>query len=310
MDGMTADLWALSDEIARRGAPARGTVRLATVTRVEEGTVYVSIPGGVPETPLASMQAEAAPGDEVTVEWRSSKLYGTGNMTDKAIGAARAAAAAAAAARLVARKSEIDNEELERRIAARIRELGLTGELGVSLVGSLSVPTAGGPSVSYAGAVDASAQGPRGAELSGSLGVRTSGGPTVGFSASCSFGDAMHAVPSSELAPVPPQVQASGYSWSASSAAVVETVELGGDLGVSGVESVTAAVSGEVAFSASFDGGATWLAWDGSGWAPGTMGADQMSAAAGWPSAPLRVRMEMAGGSSVNGLTVWFERSM
>ena len=112
----------------------------------------------------------------------------------------------------------------------------------------------------------------------------------------------------SDLSYDPSSVAASGRSWTASSESTVTTRDFGLDMTVSGITAVMATVSGDVMFSASFDGGLTWLAYDG-GWSEGEMTAAQMSVASDWPGPPARIRMEMPAGSSVLGMNFYYERS-
>lgn len=70
----------------------------AVVERVDdEGVIWVSIPGGVDETPIATTDAEVSKGDVVTVEWRNDALYIAGNTTSPAAGTVRVAAVEQAA---------------------------------------------------------------------------------------------------------------------------------------------------------------------------------------------------------------------
>lgn len=68
------------------GGDTGGKTKQATVTRVDkDGTAYVSIPGGVEETPIASTGAEFSVGDIVNVVLSGGKLRVSGNVSKPAI---------------------------------------------------------------------------------------------------------------------------------------------------------------------------------------------------------------------------------
>ena len=62
-----------------------GGAKLATVTRVDNGVIYVRIPGGVDETPIATTGAVLNVGDTVSVSMDSGKLRAVGNVSNPAI---------------------------------------------------------------------------------------------------------------------------------------------------------------------------------------------------------------------------------
>ena len=131
---------------------------------------------------------------------------------------------------------------------------------------------------------------------------------TAGHTDAIAFGEDSETVWASDLVYDSAAITASGATWYASSEAVVDTVDLGTDRTVAAIAYVAAAANGSVAFSVSFDGGATWKAYHG-GWRAGTMTADELNAVEDWPAPPMRLRMNMAAGSRVNGLTINYERS-
>ena len=69
-------------------AGSAGNARVATVTRIDkDGVVYVSLPGGVDETPLATSGALLGVGDTVYVTMSGGKLRAVNNYSEPSIGA-------------------------------------------------------------------------------------------------------------------------------------------------------------------------------------------------------------------------------
>ncbi len=183
-------------------------------------------------------------------------------------------------------------------------EIRLRDEMSFSLVEQ-------GLTVSYEdGGPEITAQQPGGSTFSDSFGLSlVQQGLTVGFSASLSMGEPSYVVVGDDLVYTEGELVVDGDTWAATYATTVTTVLLGTDAAVLSVTRATAYVLGDVAFSASFDGGDTWLAWNGTSWAAGTMTQSEMAQATSWPSVPLKMRMQMAAGSSVADLTLEFGRS-
>lgn len=61
--------------------------KLARVTRIDDGVVYVSIPGGVDETPIAATGAELSVGDTVAVSVESGQLRASTNISAPSVSA-------------------------------------------------------------------------------------------------------------------------------------------------------------------------------------------------------------------------------
>lgn len=67
-------------------ATGKSGAKLATVTRVDkDGTVYVTIPGGATETPIATTGAVISVGDIVSVSMQAGKLRADGNISEPAV---------------------------------------------------------------------------------------------------------------------------------------------------------------------------------------------------------------------------------
>lgn len=101
------------DAIKPKESTQKPHVYNATVSRVEDGVVYVQLTGAETDTPTALTASEVKRGDAVTVEWRNNRLYIAGNTTDPAAGVRRVQIveqSATEAKREAAKASEIANE--------------------------------------------------------------------------------------------------------------------------------------------------------------------------------------------------------
>lgn len=80
------------DAVKPKESAQRQHVYNATVSRIEDGVVYVYLTGAETDTPTALSASEVKRGDAVTVEWRNNRLYIAGNTSNPAVGASRVAA--------------------------------------------------------------------------------------------------------------------------------------------------------------------------------------------------------------------------
>lgn len=77
------------DAVKPKESTTRQHVYNATVSRIEDGVVYVYLTGAETDTPTALSASEVKRGDAVTVEWRNNRLYIAGNTSDPSAGVRR-----------------------------------------------------------------------------------------------------------------------------------------------------------------------------------------------------------------------------
>lgn len=122
----------LARAILARDLEARASEHRATVSRVgQDGTYWVSIPGGTDETPINTALVEAEPGDSVVVRISNGKATMTGNATSptatgKSVSAVRIVAETASDSALqaaLAANSALDDATIAKEATAQVVEL-------------------------------------------------------------------------------------------------------------------------------------------------------------------------------------------
>lgn len=115
------------------GREQRGGARVAVVARIgADGTAYVSLPGGVDETPLADTGAALSVGDTVNVRIEGGKLRAVYNASDPAVGASYVAPIAGSARNAERSAVSAENAAMEaRKVAETIDQHFFADDNGV-----------------------------------------------------------------------------------------------------------------------------------------------------------------------------------